>query len=106
MKQDLVEADERPPMPLDNFNSSTFGRGGSETYWRYGYVVDGGKPYLLNEHCRTKDIAQKKARAAALGVRLELLRLGAPAVVSSWTQEWRVTTTVKYSDPEVVSVVS
>ena len=67
-----------------------------ETYWRYGYRVEQGKPQVVDEWARSEDHAQKLAEYAARNAQATLLKIAAPAKVEWWTQRWITRSTTEY----------
>lgn len=75
-----------------------------ETYYRYGYLVDGGNPQMVYAYERYLASAVERAKKEASRVRDELRVLGAPQKVSWWTQKWTVETSENYTEAEVVEL--
>lgn len=73
---------------------------GSESHYRYGYQVGDAAPRYLGI-ISDYEKAVEKAKTAAVEVREELAKLGAPTDVSWWTQKVTSTTTVDGDDPDI-----
>lgn len=95
------EASQPDPQELGSYDTPT-ARHRSETYFRWGYQIDGGKPFMVEECGRSEVQAQKLAQLKAADVRDQLQCLGARLEVFAWIQQWQSQTVISYSDAKVV----
>jgi nucleoside 2-deoxyribosyltransferase len=98
-----IEAADREPAQLDDFNEVTH-PGRTETYYRCGYVIAGGKPVMVDEFARDAELARKRAEFIAKRVRNDLVKLRAPADVSVWFQRWQSERSTIYDTAEVIAI--
>lgn len=102
-----MSADEAVGYVLDTvelkqgFDTAT-SRHRSETYFRYGYQIDGGNPIMVSEYGRSEIQSSKLAQASADHVRDLLSKHGSHSDVRAWVQEWTSQTVISYSDAKVV----
>lgn len=99
MSTEIIAAEYRPrdPEELRDFSESTYPNQ-TETYWRCGYLIEGGKPQMVDEFMRNEQAAGDRAKNAASEVRATLLKIGAPSRVSWWTQRWVSKRVTEYDD--------
>lgn len=97
----VYEASKPEPQELGSYDTPT-SRHRSETYFRWGYQIDGGKPFMVEEYERSEGQAQKLAQLKADDVRVQLQCLGARLDVFYWVQQWQSQTVISYSDAKVV----